>query len=189
MTALFAMTLAQLNTTALNTVRNLLDSVYETTGYRTSAEMPCEYLGELNASTRVIIRKQRKKDTVPRRAQLAFLFKVEFGSSCAFFVAQGRRDNVLDRGVPFPRESLAALSATCLTSKIRAVVEELTFDNNVEVEGVFPGIPKQLTLHKSSNASHLPGSILQLSSARGSVVVFLCAPVSEDEWYLSLIHI
>ena len=59
------MTLEQLNNTALNTVRNLLDSVYETTGYRTSAEVSCEYLGELNASTRVITRKQQKKGTVP----------------------------------------------------------------------------------------------------------------------------
>ncbi len=87
--------------------------------------------------------------------------------------------------MPFPRASLAALSATCLASKLRDIVDELTFDNNVEVEGVFLGAPKQLTLHRSNNASHLPGSILQFISAHGVVVVFLCAPVSDTEWYVS----
>ena len=185
MTVLDAMTLEQLNTVAASSAQHLLDSVFETTGFHTSAQVSCEYLGEVHAITRFITRKQRKRDTVPRKAQLAFLFQAKLGESFAHFFVQGRRDHVLDRGVPFPRASLAALSATCLVSKVSDVVEELTFDNNVQVEGVFLGAPKQLTLHGSGTASHLPGSILQLTSARGVVVVFMCAPVSETEWYVS----
>ncbi len=184
-TVLLAMALEQLNAIACSSARSVLDSVFETTGFRTSAEVSCEYLGEVNLITALISRKRRKRDTVPQRAQLAFLFQVKFGESVAFLYVQGRCDNVLGRGVSFPKTSLAALSATCLTSKIHDVVEEMTFDNDVQVEGVFLGAPKYLLLYKSSKASHLPGSICQLTSACGVVVVFLCAPVSENEWYVS----
>ncbi len=119
MIALLAMTFEQLNAAASNSVQNLLDSVFEVTGFRTSAQVSCEYIGEVNALTGFITRKQRKKEMVPWRAQLAFLFKAQLGESVAHLFVQGRRDHVLDRGVPFPRASLAALSATCLVSKVK----------------------------------------------------------------------
>ncbi len=98
-TVLLAMALEQLNAIACSSARSVLDSVFETTGFRTSAEVSCEYLGEVNLITALIIRKQRKRDTVPQRAQLAFLFQVKFGESVAFLYVQGRCDNVLGRGV------------------------------------------------------------------------------------------
>ena len=124
-TVLFAMSLEQLNAIACSSARSVLDSVFESTGFRTSVEVSCEYLGEVNLITGLISRKRRKKDTVPRRAQLAFLFRAKFGESVAFFYVQGRRDNVLDRGVSFLKTSLAALSATCLTSILNLCCESL----------------------------------------------------------------
>ena len=89
-TVLFAMALEQLNAIACSSALGLLDSVFEITGFRTSAHVSCEYLGEVNLITGLISRKQRKRDTAPRRAQLAFLFRAKFGESVAFFYEIGR---------------------------------------------------------------------------------------------------
>ena len=109
----------------------MLDSARESTGFRARARVSCEYLGEWDRRTGVITRKQRKQ-TVPRRAQVAFLFKAELWGSSSFFVAHTRQDHAIARGAPFPKSWVTALSASCLPSKIGAVVEEMNFDNIVK---------------------------------------------------------
>ena len=159
---------------ASRSIQGLLASLYGTTGHRPNLEASCEFLGEVNPNTGLIVRRTQK-----RRSILVFLFKFESGGSCAYFVSSARRDNVLDRGVPIPKELSSALSATCLEAKLRATVDELTFDHALDLEGVCIGAPKQFTL--CVQASRQPGSIVQLFSVQGPLVVFLCAQASDDD--------
>ena len=126
---------------ARSSIQGLLASLYGATGHRPNLEASCEFLGEVIPSTGLIVRRTQK-----RRAISVFLFKFESGGSCAYFVSSARRDNVLDRGVPIPKEISSALSATCLEAKLHATVAELTFDHELDVEAFFIGAPKQFTL-------------------------------------------
>ena len=163
---------------ACRSVEGLLARLFDTTGYLPNVEASCEYLGEVSASTGLIVKHTRRFRS---KAILTFLFNFESPGSCAYVVSTARCDNILQRGVPIPRELSSALSATCLEAKLRATVEELTFDHGLVAEGIFLGAPKQFTL--TVQASRRPGSVVQLFSTQGTLVVFLCAHACDDEWY------
>ena len=99
---------------ASRSIQGLLASLCNTNGHRPNLVASCEFLGEVNPSTGLIVRRTQK-----RRSILVFLLKFESGGSCAYFVSSARRDHVLDRGVPIPRELSSALSATCLEAELR----------------------------------------------------------------------
>ena len=104
---------------ASRSIQGLLASLCNTTGYRPNLEASCDFLGEVSPSTGLIVRRTQKS-----LSKLVFLFRFESGGSCAHFVSSARRDNVLDRGVPIPKELSSALSATCLEAKLRSTVNE-----------------------------------------------------------------
>ena len=86
---------------ARRSIEGLLASLYDTTGHRPHLDASCEFLGELDAGTGLIVRRVQK-----RRSILVFLFKFESGGSCAYTVSTARRDNVVERGLPIPKEFL-----------------------------------------------------------------------------------
>ena len=131
-------------------IEGLLARLFDTTGHRPNVEPSCEYLGEVSASTGLIVKHTRK---LRSKSMLGFLFKFKSRGSCAYSVSTARRDHVVERGVPIPKEWLSALSATCLEAKFRANVDELTFDHALDIEGVFLGAPKQFTLNVQSYLS------------------------------------
>ena len=88
---------------ASRSIQGLLASLYSTTGYRPNLEASCEFLGEVNANTGFIVKHTRK---LRSKSILAFLFKFESGESCVYTVSIARYNNVVERGVPIPKEPL-----------------------------------------------------------------------------------
>ena len=66
---------------ASRSIQGLLASLYGTTGHRPHLEASCEFLGEVNPSTGLIVRRTQKS-----RSKLVFLFRFESGGSCAYSV-------------------------------------------------------------------------------------------------------
>ena len=91
-----------------------------------------------------------------------------------------RWGNVRKRGaVPTPANWKAWIAASALPCRIRARVQELC--EHVEVECAFLGVPKQISTPVAYGA--VPGALTALTSIDQPVVVILCAPLNDTEWY------
>ena len=75
------------------------------------------------------------------------------------------------------------VAALGVQRRIRAKVAEFGGDG-VEVGCAYLGVPK-LMLSPSSHrhGAWLPGAVTSLTSSSGPIVILLCAPVDETEWY------
>ena len=103
---------------ATDTVESLLEDVAASTGHRPAAAVSCEYLGRYDERTGTILSGLAR--SVPKRAGVVFLYKVE-NESVARSVVLANCKHVLERArVPLPRGWAAALAATVLPRKADA---------------------------------------------------------------------
>ncbi len=108
---------------AADTVDSLLEDVAASTGHRPTAAVSCEYLGRYDERTGTILSGLAR--SVPKRAGVVFLYKVE-NESVARSVVLAKCKNVLERArVPLPRGWAAALAATVLPRKADAAAAHI----------------------------------------------------------------
>ena len=120
------------------------------------------------------------RPTAKRRDILAFLFRARLGGVTAAHVMLARWGNVRKRGAaPSPPNWKALIAASALPCRIRPKAEELC--EHVEVECAFLGVPKLVSTPAAFGAA--PGAFTTLTATGKPLVVILCAPLNDTEWY------
>jgi hypothetical protein len=91
-----------------------------------------------------------------------------------------RWNHVKERGaVPSPPNWKALIAASALPYKVRVRAEELR--EHGEVECAFLGVSKLVSSPAAYGA--VPGAFTALTATGKPVVVILCAPLNDTEWY------
>ena len=113
-----------------------------------------------------------------------FLFSARVGGETSAHVKSERWGHVRKRGAA----SMSMSWKTCVAAlgvqrRIRAKVAEFGGDG-VEVGCAYLGVPKlMISTSSGRHGAWLPGAITSLTSWSGPIVILLCAPVDETEWY------
>ena len=113
-----------------------------------------------------------------------FLFCARVGDAIATHVKSERQDHVNKRrAASIPTSWKTRVPALGVQRRIRSKLAELD-EKGVEAGCAFLGVPKLVPLTSSRlHGAWLPRAVKNLMSRSGSVLVLLCAPVAETEWY------
>ncbi len=119
--------------------------------------------------------------SVRTKDNVAFLLKARVGdTTCAQAVVASCDKVKRRRVVPTSSDWKARISAAGVARVIQDVTREL--QEHIEVECEFLGVLKE-TCSPETHGATVPGDVRILTASDEAVVVILCAPLNDHEWY------